>query len=118
MRWIKPTLRNSFMSFLQAKVAPAQPPGDTTTLAQSDLIRQMMLDALGSQAETTHGPLCFRIRYAGEVQDLWYLRSDWLHAISTAHGERRARTLLLELNEHFIGFVPESFTASRPAPLR
>jgi hypothetical protein len=118
MSWLPPALRTSLMALLQGKSQPIEPPGDTTTLAQSDLIRELMLDALGADADRSHGPLCFRIRYADEVQDLWYLRSEWLQAVSAAQGEKRAREWLQEMNHLFVGFVPEGFTASRPAPLR
>lgn len=86
---------------------------DQTTVIDADsrieTIRTAMLDAL-SDAE--HHPIAGATRVwgdiarAGDVQTLWYLRSDVLRVLSEPHGELAARRQLDMMTEMFRGIVP------------
>jgi hypothetical protein len=88
---------------------------DQTTVIDADSrienIRTAMLDAL-SDAEHHPIPGASKvwgdIARAGDVQTLWYLRSDVLRALSDQHGERAARHQLDVMTELFRGIVPHN----------
>jgi hypothetical protein len=51
--------------------------------------------------------ILIKIAKAGDVQTLWYLRSDLLNLISEQVGERSAHQKLLVITEMFRGLVPD-----------
>ena len=56
------------------------------------------------------------MRYANDIQGLWYLRGDVLAALASVHGESKARQKLQRITPMFRGLVPGSLH-SRPSPL-
>lgn len=79
-------------------------------------IRELMLGTLGASAATSHAPVARRIRYAQDLQALWYLRGDLMAALASLHGESRAREIMLGISDEFDGLLPGGL-ASRPSPL-
>ena len=79
-------------------------------------IRELMLDTLGPSAATSHAPVARRIRYAQDLQALWYLRGDLMAALASLHGESRAREAMVDISDAFEGLLPGGL-ASRPSPL-
>ena len=57
-----------------------------------------------------------RIRYANDLQALWYLRGDLMGALAATHGESMAREKIQEISNMFRGLLPGGLT-SRPSPL-
>lgn len=51
--------------------------------------------------EAAHLVLLRRIRYARDLEALWYLRPELVQALAARHGERVARTRVNELSVHF-----------------
>ena len=49
-----------------------------------------------------------RVRFAGDLETLWYLRQDVLRALSATDGEMRARDELNQLNRLFKGALPQT----------
>jgi hypothetical protein len=47
-----------------------------------------------------------RVRYAGDIQGLWYQRSEMLAALTDTVGEREAQSRMADITELFAGFVP------------
>jgi hypothetical protein len=111
MRWLKPNLRNSIYGLL----------GQTTTPSDSILesgiedIREAMLALLGDSGKQ-YPQITRRIRYANDIQALWYLRGDLMAALAALHGESDARKQVQRITDMFRGLVPGSMN-SRPSPL-
>jgi hypothetical protein len=75
-----------------------------------------MLAALG-EAGSKHFPqITRRIRYANDVQALWYLRGDLMAALAAMHGEMAAREKVAGVTDMFRGLLPSGLN-SRPSPL-
>jgi hypothetical protein len=75
-----------------------------------------MLDLLGAQGPKQFPTLVRRIRYATDIQALWYLRGDLMAALAALHGERTAREKVASISDMFTGLLPGSLQ-SRPSPL-
>ena len=56
------------------------------------------------------------MRYANDVQALWYLRGDVMAALASTQGEASARKKVQQITEMFHGLLPGSLH-SRPSPL-
>lgn len=112
MRWLKPSIRNSIYGLLGH---PSEPSASVMDSAIED-IREAMLDLLegGSTREAPH--VIRRIRYAGDVQALWYLRGDLMALLAVMHGEAEARQLVERISRMFRGLLPSGLN-SRPSPL-
>lgn len=111
MRWLKPNLRSIYGLL-------GNPPAPTESLLEdgTEDIRESMLVALGD-AGTRHFPqVTRRIRYASDIQSLWYLRGDLMAALASMHGEKIARQRIASITAQFQGLLPGGMT-SRPSPL-
>jgi hypothetical protein len=93
----------------------AQPSGAALEESVED-IREVMLEAIGPTGATRHLPLTRRIRYAQDLQALWYLRGDLMAALASVHGEAHAREIMLGISQEFEGLLPGGLS-SRPSPL-
>lgn len=79
-------------------------------------IREAMLETLGEAGARHFQQVTRRIRYANDIQGLWYLRGDLMAALAAMHGEAQARQQISALNAMFQGLLPGSLN-SRPSPL-
>ncbi|MBC7471224.1 MAG: hypothetical protein H7322_18035 [Ramlibacter sp.] len=114
MRWFKPNMRSSFYALL-ARIHPPEP--ESTVLEYSvEGIRESMLELVGDAPETLYRHIGRRIRYAGDVHALWYLRGDLMALLAGRHGEAVAREKIEMLTEMFEDFLPQGLK-SRPSPL-
>ena len=111
MRWFKASLRNSLYGLLGHGDPSASRLEDGT-----EDIRERMLELLGDEAAARSPTVTRRIRYAGDIHALWYLRGDLMAALAELHGEARAREQVQALTRMFRGLLPHSLT-SRPSPL-
>ena len=114
MRWFKPNLRSSLLSLLSLghPGAPSEPP------VEHDLedIREAMLRLVGEDTDKAFPLVKRRIRYASDVQALWYLRGDLMVALAGTHGEAVARQKLSSVTDMFEDLLPGGLR-SRPSPL-
>jgi hypothetical protein len=111
MRWLKPSLRSSIYGLLGNALAPSESVLETGT----EDIREAMLSLLGDAApKFPH--ITRRIRYANDIQALWYLRGDLMAAMAALHGEAAARHRMQPVTRMFQGLLPGAM-ASRPSPL-
>jgi hypothetical protein len=112
MRWFKGTLRNSIYGLLGNPAAP------TDSILESGLedIREAMLGLLGEAGKTQFANVTRRIRYANDIQALWYLRGDLMAALAATKGEAAARQQVHGITQMFNGLLPGSLN-SRPSPL-
>jgi hypothetical protein len=79
-------------------------------------IREAMLALLGDRGTRQFANLTRRIRYANDIQALWYLRGDLMAALAATLGESDARQQVHQITLMFRGLLPGSLT-SRPSPL-
>src|SRR4051812_12161831 len=99
MRWLKPNLRNSLYGLLGN--APA--PSDSVLENGTEDIRESMLATLGESGPRDFPQITRRIRYANDIQALWYLRGDLMGALATMHGESLARQKIASVTAQFQG---------------
>lgn len=112
MRWIKPSLRSSIYGLLGGPTAPSE------SMLESSIedIREAMLAALAADGARQFLQLTRRIRYASDIQGLWYLRGDLMAALAAMHGEVQARRQIQIISDLFQGMLPGGLH-SRPSPL-
>ncbi len=73
-------------------------------------IRQLMLDELGDDGEKKFPAVTRRIRYAQDIQALWYARSDVMVILANTHGETIAREKVACISGRFKGLLPKAQT--------
>lgn len=112
MRWLKPNLRSSIYGLLGNPV----PLSDSRLETCVEDVRESMLDLLGAAGPKQFPTVVRRIRYATDIQALWYLRGDLMGALAALHGERAAREKIASVTAMFTGLLPNSLH-SRPSPL-
>jgi hypothetical protein len=79
-------------------------------------IREAMLSAMGPGA-AIHTKLARRIRYAGDVMTLWYLRGELMGMLAGAHGEFEAHRQITRITHMFKGVMPKGLNPGA-SPLR
>lgn len=112
MRWFKGSIRSSIYGLLGNPVAPTHSTLETGT----EDIREAMLSLLGEAGTKQFPNVTRRVRYANDVQALWYLRGDLMAALAATQGEAAARQQIQQITQMFQGLLPGSLT-SRPSPL-
>jgi len=112
MRWLKPNLRSSIYGLLGNPAAPSESLLESGT----EDIREAMLATLGETGPKLFPQITRRIRYANDIQALWYLRGDLMAALAAMHGEAQARAQIQSMTRMFQGLLPGSLS-SRPSPL-
>lgn len=112
MRWFKPNLRSSIYSLLGNPVAPSEAMLESGT----EDIRESMLLVLGEAGPKNFPHITRRIRYANDIQALWYLRGDLMAALAAMYGEMVARQKIASITAQFQGLLPSGLN-SRPSPL-
>ena len=112
MRWFKGSIRSSIYGILGNPVGPSESTLETGT----EDIREAMLGLMGEAGPKQFPNVTRRIRYANDIQGLWYLRGDLMAALAALHGEAAARQQIQKITKMFQGLLPGSLT-SRPSPL-
>ena len=69
-----------------------------------------MLHELGEDGEKKFPTVARRVRYAPDVQGLWYSRGDVMAIIANTQGEAVAREKIASISKHFQGLLPKSLT--------
>lgn len=78
--------------------------------ARTEVIRELMLHELGDYGERKFPAVVRRVRYAPDVQGLWYARSDVMAILATTYGETVARERIASISGRFNGLLPKSLT--------
>jgi hypothetical protein len=91
-------------------------PTESTLANGTEDIRESMLNVLGDAGPKHFPQITRRIRYANDIQALWYLRGDLMAALAAVHGELVAREKVASVTAQFRGLVPGTLS-SRPSPL-
>jgi hypothetical protein len=114
MRSFKPNLRGSIHAIFSLS-HPSVPPTAAMEVSIED-IRRSMLELMTAVEDARFPQVVRRIRYAPDVQSLWFLRGDLMAALASSHGEATARQMLETLSEMFDDLLPGALR-SRPSPL-
>lgn len=112
MRWLKPGLRNSIYGLL----GNPMPPTDSIMESSTEEIREAMLGVLGPSGQKSFPNVARRLRYANDIQALWYLRGDLMAALAALYSESVAREKIAGITDQFQGLLPGGLH-SRPSPL-
>jgi hypothetical protein len=112
MSWLKGSIRNSIYGLLGNPVSPS----DSQLESGTEEIRDAMLALLGEGDSKQFTNVTRRVRYANDIQGLWYLRGDLLAALAGVHGEVVARNKVQQVTRMFDGLLPGSLN-SRPSSL-
>ena len=114
MRWFKPNLRSSLHAIFSAGYPETAP---TAAMEYSiEDIRQAMLGMMTDLQDAKFPQLVRRIRYASDVQALWFLRGDLMAVLAGSHGEAAAREKIDLVSGMFEDLLPDGLR-SRPSPL-
>lgn len=112
MRWLTPGLRNSIYGLL----GNPSPPSESMLETSVEDIRDAMLNVLGPTGQKDFPHVTRRIRYANDLQALWYLRGDLMGALAALYSESVAREKVASITDQFQGLLPNGLS-SRPSPL-
>ena len=102
---IVPHLKSGYLTLLRRPE-----PTPVAVGARTEDIRQLMLNELGQQGEKKFPGVARRLRYAPDVQGLWYARSDLMSILAKTHGEIVAREKIADISSRFKGLMPSSLT--------
>jgi len=92
-------IKNSFWSFLGQESLKS-------TEDTLETIRNTMLSAVRNHCRTTDFHLEFKISYAKDVSELWYLRPELMQALCDHQDETRAHALMVGVTTLFVGHHP------------
>ncbi len=109
-----PQIKNSCMALLG--LTEAQAPAELGNRMED--IRQLMLSELGEYGEKKFPAVARRVRYAPDVQGLWYARSDVMAILANTHGETIAREKVADISGRFNGLLPKSLMGKTGPRLR
>ncbi len=109
MRWVKTTI-----SSVWGLIGLHPVPTEAELTDRTEDIRESMLEVLGDTGAERHPVVLRRLQYAQDIEALWYLRSDWMAAVSTTQGESAAAAHVRRINIKFEGLLPGGLQ-SRPA---
>jgi hypothetical protein len=113
MRWFKTKdLRSSIYAMFSVSTRATQA-GDAATM---DQVREAMLALCGGDPGDRSAGLVRRIRYATDLQALWFMRGEIMQLLARNHGEATAREKVDELSALFADVLPSGLR-SRPSPL-
>ena len=73
-----------------------------------EVIRKLMLDELGDYGEKKFPAVVRRVRFAQDVQALWYARSDVMAILANTYGESIAREKVACISGRFKGLLPKA----------
>ena len=105
-----PTFAPQVRSSLMALLGRTDPTPQVLS-ARVEVIRELMLFELGSYGEKKFPAVARRVRFAPDVQGLWYARSDVMTILANTHGETVARQKIADISRRFQGLLPKSLTS-------
>lgn len=113
MRWNKPNLRNHLHDLLGR-----DKPSSTAWVRDQGLesVRRAMLQSLVGLSGCEVARMSMRLRYAGDIEALWYLRTDLLDTLVPQRGEACAQQILAAVTPMFQGLLPLSLRAPLAPP--
>jgi hypothetical protein len=113
MRWLKPNLRSSIWALFGG---PPEPPSTVIQQVSVDDIRGRMHALAESVGGERSQQVVRRIRYASDVESLWFIRSELMALLAGMLGEVAALEEVDAISDMFEDLLPEGLR-SRPSPL-
>ena len=101
MTWAVSSIKDSLLGWLG--VAGGGVNTLDTDRARNAMLELLLFEGMGMD-EAQHLALIGRIRYARDLEALWYLRPELVSALAAQHGERLARERVNALAVHFSGW--------------
>jgi hypothetical protein len=114
MRWLKPNLRSSIWALFGGP--PTEPPSTLIEQVSVDDIRHRMHALADSVGGERSQQVVRRIRYASDVEALWFIRSELMALLAGVMGEAAALEEVDAISDMFEELLPEGLR-SRPSPL-
>ncbi|WP_255591446.1 MULTISPECIES: hypothetical protein [unclassified Acidovorax] len=113
MRWNKPNLRNNLHDLLGR-----DKPSSTAWVRDHGLeeVRRAMLQSLAGMSGCEVARMNMRLRYAGDIEALWYLRIDLFSTLVPLRGETGARGVIDQVTPLFQGQLPRALRPAQPPP--
>ncbi len=111
MSWLRTNLKDSFVALLGGGGGTPE-----NLDARIDDIRRYMLRELGDAGQKTNPKLVRTVKFAPEVQDLWYARGELMAEFAALYGEALARKKIGHVTGLFKGLLPDALN-SRPTTL-
>ena len=101
---------DDFVSDRDHRLLGRDKPSSTAWVRDQGLeeVRQAMLQGLMGVSGCEVARMNMRLRYAGDIEALWYLRSDLLDTLTLLRGEAIAQTVLDRITPMFQGQLPLS----------
>ena len=113
MRWFKSRdIRSSIYAMFSVSTRTTH----AADVASMDQIREAMLALSGAARGERAAGLTRRIRYATDLQSLWFMRGELMQLLAHDEGESAARDKVDELSSMFSDLLPTALR-SRPSPL-
>lgn len=111
MRWNKPNIRNDLHDLLSR-----DKPSSTAWVRDQGLeaVRRAMLQNLTGLTGCEVARMSMRLRYAGDIEALWYLRTDLFNTLLPYRGQAVTQELLDQVTPLFQGLFPMSVRAPLP----
>jgi len=75
-----------------------------------------MLEVIGQEPGDRAVVLRRRIRYADQVESLWFMRGELMAVLASSRGEAAALALVSSVSDMFEDLLPQGLR-SRPSPL-
>jgi len=94
------------MALFSTSSAPA--PTREEVRERLDAIRRAMTELASACGGKAASGLAMRIPYAGDVQALWFMRSELMGLLAVSRGEASARESVEKLGAMFNGLLPEA----------
>lgn len=107
-------LRSTITAIFSVSTAPPPTPQEHAAAVET-IRRKMLAMAIMDKSERAEA-LTRRIRYAANVESLWYARGELMALLAREHGEAAARERIEALSEMFREVLPRGLR-SRPSPL-
>jgi hypothetical protein len=104
------TVASKFMSSVQALLNKS-PVESSRVVVRIDDIRQAMLDCMGQDACLQFPQVERRVRFASNLEALWYLRPELLMVISSVGGELVAQGHVERISAMFDGLLPKAMSS-------
>jgi hypothetical protein len=115
MRWFMPKLRNSLYAVMHS-VHPSEAARAAEHPVDLEDIRQHMLDLASLDGGERAMRLVRRIRYASDLEALWFMRGELMGQLAATLGEAAAFEKVEALSALFADLLPAGLR-SRPSPL-
>jgi hypothetical protein len=103
--WFKSSFTSSFLALLTGGHLPIE---ETVSLNErTDELRDSMVKLIESISNFQATRAAQRIRYATDLQSLWFLRTELMAVLAARYGEATARERLDALTEQFEDLLPK-----------